>query len=45
MMIEKEMMAEEYVRVPSKMVGKVYSCVILVLGIGCFAGKSSAPQG
>lgn len=31
------MVAEEYVRVLNKMVDKVCSCVILVLGVGCFA--------
>lgn len=38
------MVAEESVRVPSKMVGDVYRGVIAVLGIGCFAAWSSPPQ-
>jgi len=36
-MVEKEMVAEEYVRAHSKMVGQVQSCVILLLSIGSFA--------
>lgn len=37
MMIEKKMVAEEYVRIPNKMVDEVCKCVILVLGISYFA--------
>lgn len=37
MVTENEMVAEEYVRLPNKMVDKVCSCFGLVPIIGCFA--------
>lgn len=38
------MVAEEYVRIPNKMVDEVCKCVILVLSISYFAAQSSVPQ-